>query len=212
MSKVFISLLVTAAAALGQYSMEPAGAPPSELDPAVAAELQPEGAKILSADGQVYCEIWLRKAAPQGPDSGEVDLSWTTVPHGALLGALRFAQDGVDRRGQKISPGVYTLRFSYYPVDGSHDGVEPSRDFLMLSPAASDKDPNATPSFDDLMVTSHDASAGTHAACLAIWKPDEGSFQEGFAQLGEHDWVLSKKIGDTPVSIILVGVNEHDRI
>ena len=212
MSKVLLSLLLSAAAALGQYAMQPAGAPPSELAPAIIAELQQEGVKIVSDDGAVFCEIWLRTQAPQGPESSEIDVTWTTVPHGALIGALRFPQDGADRRGQKIAPGVYTLRFSYYPVDGAHEGVEPSRDFLMLTPADSDRDPNAQPGFDELMEMSSKSSGGFHPACLSMWKPDEGDFQEGFAKLGDYDWVLSTKIGDMPVNIILIGVNEHDRI
>ena len=42
-----------------------------------------------------------------------------------------------------------------------------------------------------------------------MWKADS-DWEEGFAQLGEHDWVLSTKIGETQVSIILIGTNEHD--
>ena len=53
---------------------------------------------------------------------------------------IRLPERGADRRGQTIKPGVYTLRYGNYPQNGDHQGVEPQRDFLVLSPVAEDKD------------------------------------------------------------------------
>jgi hypothetical protein len=167
------------------------------------------GTQILSSDGSVYCEIWLAKAAPAVPESSELDLSWTTVPHGALLGAIHYPAQAKDRRGQQIEPGVYTLRFSFYPIDGSHQGVEPSRDFLLFAPAEEDKDPAALPDFGELMIMSMSASGTLHPAGLSMWKADS-DWEEGLTQMGD-DWVLSSKIGDAQVSIIVVGINPHDQ-
>ncbi|MCP5115859.1 MAG: hypothetical protein GY953_33955 [bacterium] len=209
MTKFLLLFALITTALFAQYSAEPGGEPPSELAPAIAAELSSPGTKIVTDDGKVFGEIWLRNNAAEGPDSSEMDVTWTTMPHGTLLGAIRFPAEAADRRAQKIAPGVYTLRFSYYPIDGAHQGVEPSRDFLILTPAADDTDPAATPKFDELMDWSRKASGTNHPAALAIWKEDM-DWQEGFAKLGEHDWVLSAKIGDAQVSIILIGTNEHD--
>lgn len=209
MTKYILPFMLAASAVCSEYAAQPGGEPPSELAPAVAAELQGAGTKIVSGDGKEFAEIWLRKSAPEGAESGEVDVTWTTMPHGALLGAIRFPSEAADRRAQKIAAGVYTLRFSYYPIDGAHMGVEPSRDFLILTPAADDQDPNAAPSFDELMQWSRKASNSNHPAALAMWKSDM-DWEEGFAKLGEHDWVLSAKIGEAQVSIILIGTNEHD--
>ena len=120
MRKVCLTMLLCAATAAAQYKMEPAGAPPPELDAAIAGALQKEGAKIVAANGSVVCEIWLRATMPSGPKANEDGVTLPTIPHGALLGAIRFPVPGSERRGQSLKPGVYTLRFSYYPVDGNH--------------------------------------------------------------------------------------------
>ena len=192
------------ASAFGQYKMESAGAPPSELAPAIAAALQPAGTKIVSAAGAVVCEVWFRTTMPSGPKSSEDNTTLVTVPHGALLGAIRFPAQGQDRRGQPIKPGVYTLRFSLFPVNGDHQGVAPQRDFLLLSPAKIDQDLNATPAFDPLMDMSRKASGTPHPATLSFWKSEANS-QPSFTKVGDNDWVLETKIGDTPVAVILVG-------
>ena len=207
MFRFLSGLLVIVTGALGQYSSKPAGAPPSEVAAAVVSELQQQGIQVLSGDGQVYCEVWLRAKPPEGPETSENNVMLKTTPHGALLGLIRYAQEGKDRRGEVIRPGLYTLRFSYYPEDGAHLGVEPNRDFLILSPAVEDSDPKATPSFNELMAMSRKASGTNHPWSLSLWKV-ESSFNEGFAQTGE-DWVWSTKLGEIPVSIILVGVSAH---
>ncbi len=188
------------------YVLQPAGAPPEELAPEMAAVLVPEGYKVVDDQGQVYAELWFRKDSPEDGPTGEMDVTWDTVPHGTFIGVIRYPNGGEDRRGQKIQPGVYTLRFSFYPVDGAHQGVEPSRDFLILSPASIDKDPKAAPGFDELMDMSRKASGTRHPAAIPVWKAEPGDWQEGLTQM-EEDWVLSVKIGGTPVSIIVKGVN-----
>ncbi len=188
------------------YSVKPAEGPPEGLAPEIAAALLPEGYRVVDDGGKVYAELWFRKDSPEDGPTGEMDVTWDNVPHGTFIGVIRYPNGGEDRRGQKIQPGVYTLRFSFYPVDGAHQGVEPSRDFLVLSPAAIDRDPKAAPGFDELMDMSRKASGTNHPAAIPIWKAEPGDWQEGLTQMDE-DWVLSVKIGGTPVSIIVKGVN-----
>jgi hypothetical protein len=127
------------------------------------------------------------------------------IPHGTLLGAIRFPGQGADRRGQAIKPGVYTLRYSLQPVNGDHLGVSPQRDFLVLVPAADDKDVNATPNFEALMAMSRKASGTPHPAVLSMWAAGASDPVPSFSKQGENDWVLNIKVGGMPVSIILVG-------
>jgi hypothetical protein len=204
MHKLFLLPLICAGSALAQYKLAPAGAPPPDLDPAIVGVLQKEGAKIVADNGSLVCEIWLRSTLPSGPQVDETGVTLPAVPHGALLGAIRYTNRGADRRGQTLKPGLYTLRFSFYPVDGSHQGAAPQRDFFILSLASSDKDPSATPNFDALMDMSRKASGTPHPASLSIWKADT-DFKPGFEKQGENDWVLQTRIGDTPVAIILIG-------
>jgi len=206
MAKLALCLLLGASAALAQYQSEPAGAPPSELAPAIAQTLQSQGVKVVGAGGAVFCEIWLRTSVPPGPKPADETIT-LPVKQGALLGAIRFQAQGADRRGQVIKAGVYTLRYSLIPVNGDHQGAAPQRDFVLLTPAADDKDPNALPDFDALVAMSRKASGTPHPAVLSIWGAG-ASDPAGFAKQGENDWVLTTKIGDMPISIILVGKAE----
>ncbi|MGE5646250.1 MAG: hypothetical protein ACM336_10705 [Acidobacteriota bacterium] len=205
MKRLLPLLCVAAACAYGQYKLEPAGAPPSELSDAVRGVLQKDGSKITGPNG-VVCEIWLRTSFPAGSNS-EQNVSFSNATHGTLLGAVRYATKGTDRRGQPIPPGVYTMRLSFYPVDGAHQGVAPTRDFLVLSPAASDTDPASTPAYAALMDMSRKASGTRHPSIMNAWKPDAAEASPELKEEGE-DWVLYNKIGDVPIAIIVVGVHQ----
>lgn len=199
--RVVSPLLLCSLAAFGQYKAESAGAPPSEVAPAIAQVLQKDGAKVTN-NGKPYAEIWFRTDKPASPKAAE---DGTTVPvtMGALLGVIRFDVTGQDRRGQTIKPGVYTLRYGVMPINGDHQGAAPQRDFLLMVPAADDKDLNATPAFEAVVAMSRKASGTPHPAVLSFWKADSGT--PGFAKQGE-DWVLQSKVGDIPVAVILIGL------
>ncbi len=200
----FLSPLVFCSwAADGPYTAEPAGGLPAEVAPAIAQALQKDGTKI-SNNGTAYCEIWFRKEKPAGAKSTEENVTLPLIPQGALLGVIRFDGQGADRRGQTIKAGVYTLRYGIMPVNGDHQGAAPQRDFLLLSPAADDRDLNSRPGFDALVAMSSKASGTPHPAVLSFWKSD--TVTPGFTKQGDTDWVLQTKIGDTPISVILVGV------
>jgi hypothetical protein len=199
------ALLLAATAVFAQYKAQPAGDPPSEIAAPILAALNKAGTRIAADKG--YVEIWLRSTMPSGPNTGESSVTLPTIPPGALLGVLRFLAKGSDRRGQTIAPGVYTLRYGNYPVNGNHQGVAPQRDFLVLVPAALDKSTDAVSDFDALMELSRKASGTPHPAVLSFSKADADQ-KPGFEKQGEKDWVLTTKLGDTAVSITLIGVAE----
>jgi hypothetical protein len=207
MRKLVLSLLFTAGAVLAQYKAEPAGAPPSELNATVVSLLSKDGLKV-SDGSKVIGEFWFRSSMPTGGQAEEMK-SLEQVPHGALLGAARFPANYSDRRGQQIKAGVYTLRYSLYPQNGDHQGVAPQRDFLLLVQAATDIDGKANLEYKDVTARSMKASGTPHPAVFAVWKAEAADFKPGVSALGEHDQVLNVKIGDTPVSMIIVGKSEH---
>jgi len=204
MTRLICCLVLAATAAPAQYKAQPTGDPPTEVAPAVLATLNKNGTKIVADNGTTFVEIWLRSTAPKGPNSSEPNVTLPMIPSGALLGVLRFPGRGSDRRGQQIAAGVYTLRYGNYPINGDHQGAAPQRDFFVLSPAAIDKSPDTVASFDALMNLSRKASRTQHPAVLSFWKADPSS-KPGLEKQGENDWVLTTKIGDIPVSIILIG-------
>lgn len=198
-------LLAVSAALWGQeYKADKAGPPPSELASGISQALAKFGFQI-SSNGIAYCEIWLRENLPPGTGSHEPNVTLSNIAPGTLLGVIRFDEKGLDRRGQQIQAGVYTLRYAVMPMNGSHEGAAPQRDFLLLTPAAEDRDLNAITNFDALMTMSRKASHTAHPAVLSLRKADADS--PGFSQQGDTDWVLESKVGDTPVVIVVVGTS-----
>jgi hypothetical protein len=132
---------------------------------------------------------------------------WKTVPPGSVIGAIRWHEGAYDRRAQPIKSGVYSLRFSMFPLNGDHQGVAPNRDFLVMSPAADDQNAAAIANFKDLVALSKKASGTPHPAVLSMYVV-ESDFKPGLQNVGEHDWILYVKVGETPIGLIVVGKAE----
>ena len=145
---------------------------------------------------------------PSAAKASGDSIAFPTIPYGSLVGVIRFPSQGADRRGQPIKPGVYTMRYGNYPVNGDHLGVAPQRDFLVLVPAADDKDPNATPAHEPLMEMGKKASGTPHPAVLSMEPPPSGGSVGSLTKEGEHDWALTVKAGDTTFGLILIGKAE----
>ncbi|HUQ91634.1 MAG TPA: hypothetical protein VM120_08130 [Bryobacteraceae bacterium] len=207
MSRLPAIAFLAASALWGQYKVETTSSSPQGLPAAIAGALSREGSKITGPDGKVFCEIWFRSAPPPAASGKEDTVTWTGVAHGSLIGVVHFPAKTSDRRGQPINPGIYTMRFSYFPVNGDHQGVAPQRDFLVLSKAADDTDPNATPKFDSLVEASRKVTGTPHPAVFSMWKADS-DFKPGFTKMGENDWVLQVKVAGTPIAVILIGKAE----
>lgn len=199
---IFTLSLAVSLFADGDYKAQSGGALP-EPAASLKEKLEASGTKIVDGAGKLYAEIWLRSAQPADAKSAEQNITLPELPHGALLGVISFAAGASDRRGQAIKAGVYTMRYSQFPITGDHQGVAPQRDFLILSPAGEDKDPDSTPKFDTLMVLSRKGSGTTHPLILSMWKSDVAT--PSLTKEGEHDWVLIRKIGSIPVAIIVSG-------
>jgi hypothetical protein len=184
------------------YKLESIASGPPDVPAAIAGVMQTQGYRVVGPKGP-WCEIWFRRSIPQGPKPSDDSVAFS-IPQGTFLGILRFPGQGADRRDQVIKAGVYTLRYSNYPVDGAHQGVAPQRDFALLTPVAADADPNATPDFKTLVQWSLKASNTTHPAVLSI-EPPAGTTFPLLGKEGDSDWVLSVKVGELPLAIILVG-------
>ena len=202
----FVFLLVAFSALAQDYKLEPVATAAPGLSPAYGPVIQTEGFRVNGASG-AWCEVWPAKSLPVGAKPDDAAISFG-VAQGTLLGVIRFPGKGADRRGQVIPAGVYSLRYSLFPVDGSHTGVAPQRDFALLTPLAADPDPAAKPAFDDLVKMSGKASGTPHPAVLSLETPPTGATAPSVVKEGEHDWTLTLKAGDLTFSIIVVGKSE----
>ncbi|HXK02486.1 MAG TPA: hypothetical protein VMS37_08800 [Verrucomicrobiae bacterium] len=200
MKKLFLALSLAVFSALAQdYKVEPISTPA----PAMAAAMQSQGYRISGPAGP-WCEVWFAKTLPAGAKPSDASITFG-IAQGTLLGVLRFPGKGADRRGQVIPAGVYTMRYSQFPVDGAHQGVAPQRDFALLSPAAGDTDPGAKPDFNALVQMSTKASGTAHPAVFSLESPPAGAAPGSLAKEGDNDWTLTVKAGDVTLAIIVVG-------
>ncbi len=160
-------LLLRGARAADDYKVAAAEqSVPDEVAPDIAKLLTPHVSKVTSGK-RTLCEIWLRSAVPVQAAFAPSDTVLYSFEPGQLVGVIRFPRKTTDFRNQEIVAGVYTLRYGLQPVDGNHVGTSETRDFLLLSPAAEDKDP-AKLEMENLYKISRDASETTHPAILPL--------------------------------------------
>jgi len=183
------------------YKLEPLTAAPEGLPAAYASAIAAQGYRVTGPKG-VWCEVWFRKTIPTVNKPADAAVVFPFA-QGTLLGVIRFPNGGSDRRGQTFKAGLYTMRYSNYPVDGAHQGVAPQRDFALLQPIANDADPNATPGFDQLVSASQ--KTGTPHPCVFSLEPPPGTTFPAVVKDGDTDWVLEAKVGDQSIGLIVAG-------
>jgi len=133
---------------------------PSEIAAPVAAKVAPGGVRATASGATIT--FWWVTDLPGA--------SWADVPEGTLVGALKLDADTRDIRGRVMKAGVYTLRYAVQPKTDDHFGVSPFRNFLLLSPAAVDKDP-ATVDHKATIELSKQTLGGDHPAVWSIDPP-----------------------------------------
>jgi hypothetical protein len=191
----------------GAYKIEPVATVPSDIPKPLQDVVQPQGTRVVGDKGAV-CEVWLGKAVVQGT-GGSSDAVYPSLGVGTLVGVLHFPAAGSDFRGQTIKPGYYTLRYALIPQDGNHMGVNPYRDFLLLSPVAADAQIDKPLPPADLYNLSRQASGTNHPAVMSLVPTAPGA---SFPSLGQDDQghsVLQIKLGtaggDVPIALVVVG-------
>ncbi len=204
--------------AQGAYKIQPVSALPSDVPKVLQDVLEPQGARLLNDQGAAVCEVWWRKEIAIKASSGSSsDVLYAGLEVGTFVGVLRFVSAGSDFRGQPIKPGYYTLRYALVPQDGNHMGVSNYRDFLLLSPAAEDTNPDQVPKLQDLVNLSRKASGTGHPAVFNMGPADASS--QSLPALVKDDkghWLLELEIHgkqpggpkDLRIAFILVGQTE----
>ena len=192
MTWLVISLLVAQTAGLtGVKHSDPV---PTEITAAVAARVAPGGVRA-TANGTTVTFWWVADLPAA---------SWTDVPEGTLVGAVKLDADMRDIRGRVMKAGVYTLRYGVQPKTDDHYGVSPFRNFLLLSPAAVDKDP-ATRDHDGTVELSAQTFGGKHPAVLSIDPPagKDAPLAVYTTDLGHKSLIV--EVGKLKFGIVLIG-------
>jgi hypothetical protein len=203
-----LALLIAVPGVAADFSVESAGPAPSEGVPeAVAGLLNAEGVRVKGPDGKTVAEVWGRKAAFEGDPASGFGIRFDSIPEGALVGLVRFPDNGSDYREQRIPAGVYTLRYGLHPENGDHMGVAPSRDFVLLTPASADTEATRNYGFDDMVDLSYKVG-NSHPTVMRAVLPDG----DGSPSVWEDDleqWVVDLKVVDDAIGLVVYGHAEE---
>jgi len=174
------ALVLVSVPALSQepYAVEPVTATPSAYLPdSLVRGLNPEGSRLITYINGLkttVCEVWwARNVLTQESSSAATKGSYGNLKVGGLVGVIRYLADSGDNyredsRDQKLRPGYYTMRYAQMPEDASHQGVNPYRDFVLLSPVSVDRNPEKVPNVEELLRVSRFASRTSHPAVLTL--------------------------------------------
>jgi len=187
-----LSLVLAQAAGLsGVTHTDPV---PTEIAAPVAAKVAPGGVRA-TVNGTAITFWWIADLP---------GASWTDVPEGTLVGAVKLGADIRDIRGRPVKAGVYTLRYGIQPKTDDHFGISPFRNFLLLCPVAIDTNPAAL-SHDATVELSAQTLGGKHPAVLSIDPPagKDAPLSVYTTDLGHKSLII--EVGKLKFGIVLIG-------
>ncbi len=164
-------LLALAGALASPAAAEPTlgaadGPPPGEIAAEIRDALHADGVRATLESG-VNLDFWLRADQPSGENASQ-GASFPELGVGTLVGVVRIDGTWSDYKGNRIEPGVFTMRYGNRPEDGNHMGVSVHLDFVLLVPVAEDSALEAGWGQADLNVMSFAATGLGHPAVMSI--------------------------------------------
>jgi hypothetical protein len=176
--------------------------------------LDSKGYRLTLDGGAPNCDLWRRKSVPAQTKKDVDGVTYPQLAESVLVGVVHFPQAAADFRGQKIPAGFYTLRYALMPNDGNHLGAAPNRDFLLLIPAASAANPNATFKFQELMALSEGATGTKHPGPLSLVPADSGVTAPSLSKDDQDHWIFSASMKLTsgeelPFALVVKGTTQQ---
>ncbi len=114
---------------------------PKDLKDSIRKEMGGKAIQFRKKGGDLIAEIWLRDKLPAESLFRKQDKKtfvYKDLRETTVLGAVRFAKEWKDYRGQKVKAGVYSIRLGFQPQDGDHMGTSPFPNFVVLVAAKFD--------------------------------------------------------------------------
>jgi hypothetical protein len=182
--------------------------PPEEVSQAIRGVIG-SGALRVSAGDKEVAEFWLREEIPaKDAPSGELGVSFGQLEQGVLMGVVRLAEAWQDYKDLKVAAGVYTLRYAVLPQDGNHMGVSIYRDYMLLIPAAHDKEVDVSWTADELYMQSNESTGQPHPGVLALF-PVYDEISEPRVIMNDMDQpTLAVKVGSLTLGLVIRGHGE----
>ena len=163
----------------------------------------------VSMDGKLSVKIWLRESLkPATNPSSELGVTFGKIETGSFVGVVEMVDEWTDYKMNPIKPGCYTMRYGIMPADGNHMGVSSYRDYLLLIPASLDQDPAKGFGYDDLVISSFEATGTPHPAVLALYPIWEDVSEPKLVKNDLDQWTIGIKIGDDTLGLTIQGHGE----
>lgn len=183
--------------------------PPEEVSAEIRDAVGP-GSFLVSGGGEDLAEFWLREDPPLlDPPDEVLEVSFGGLEETELMGVVRIEREWKEYKGLAVEPGVYVLRYARRPTDGNHMGVSMYRDFLLLTPADTDREELVDWSRDELHSKSTAVTGTTHPATLAlfpVWEEvPEPAIQEN--DMGQP--MLAVPLGPFAIGLTVEGEGSH---
>ena len=158
---------------------------------AVRQALDGKGYRLTLDGSTPACELWIRKSIPAQAKKDVESVAYPQLAESTLFAVIHFPEAAADFRGHRIPAGFYTLRYAIMPNDGNHLGAAPSRDFLLVIPAASDTDPGATFKSQELVTMSARTTGMKHPSPLSLAQADLGPSTPTVSKDDQDHWIFS---------------------
>jgi hypothetical protein len=182
--------------------------PPEDVSQTIRDVIGSGGLEVTAGD-KVVAEFWLREDIPtKDAPSAPLGVSFGNLEEGVLMGVVRLAETWRDYKNLQVSPGIYTLRYAVEPQDGNHMGVSIYRDFMLLIPAAEDKEVDVSWTGDELYMKSYGATGQPHPGVLALF-PVYDEISEPRIIMNDMDQpTLAVKLGSLTLGLVIEGHGE----
>lgn len=222
--RVFVAFAILGWASLGAHGEESYSAKtadtaiPAEIKDEIKKGLSEKAVQFLEAKGGLICEVWFAKSLPSkaSAEKAKKGLVYSDVPESTIVGALKVSKEMGDYKKQKIKPGVYVLRLGFQPANGDHMGTAPNPDFVLLTPAAEEKDAEPIKT-KELQELSAKVGGSSHPAIFLLMPTElkDAADTPKVINRGEGHFALTLKLpvkagddmAELAIGLVLVGVS-----
>ena len=205
---VAAALLAAGAFAADQPTLgEADGAPPVEVPDEIYPALGEQGVSVTLSEG-TKLEFWFVADKP----GGEGAVAGATFPElevGTLVGVVVLHDAWYDYKGNRIEPGVFTMRYGTRPEDGNHMGVSVHLDFVLLVPVEEDTTLAVDWAQADLNLMSFAATGIGHPAVMSLAPNWEGVTETVLFEDDAEGWALAHTWDDLTLGFVVEGEGEH---
>lgn len=199
---------ITLAAAQDASISELSDSIPGDYSATVQDAVAEKGYK-LKLGGSPIARFWF---APQltlaDSASSELGISFGQLQPGSFVGIVELLEPWNDYKDSSVPAGKYTLRYGVQPADGNHMGVSYYRDFLLLSPADQDTDPDSVYNYGELVAFSIQAAGSPHPAIMALFPLYEEVSEPKMVKNDLDQWTLAVPFESITLGLVVQGHGE----